>query len=131
MIKILFWTSINFTFLRKIIILRRELNWFSKVDLFRQRGFYCDYNDELKNPIQISEKEFREVVIRLEKVRNAGIFFLRELSKKEEESQKQIEQLKIDFQTNNFYEAITKGLDSIKKSKMKPFEYLKDMFSDL
>jgi AbiV family abortive infection protein len=121
----------RYYFLRKLIILKSELNWFSQIDLFRQRGFYCDYSTELKNPVHISEREFKEVIFRLEKIRNAGIFFLEELSKNEFESQEQIKQLKKDFQENNFYELISKGLESIKKSKRRPFEYLKESVNNL
>lgn len=115
---------------RKVVILKQELNWFSKIDLFRQRGFYCDYNNKLESPINVLKEDYEEVIIRLQRVRNAGIDFLEQLSKNETDSSTQVEQLKAEFKEKKLYEKITRGLELIKKSKNKPFEYLKNILND-
>ena len=126
-----FEKRLRFYVLRKFITLRRELNWFSKVDLFRQEGFYCDYKSTLKTPIQISETDFTEVIKRLEKVKSVGKGLIQALESDDEEYLKRFSDFIIDFKKNQYADKIANALAVIRKTRKPPFELLKEMFDDI
>lgn len=118
-------------FLRKVVLIRQELSWFSKIDLFRQQGFYYDYSGTSQNPVKISENEFSQVKVRLEKVRVVGLFIISELSKNDLEIEKQLQELKAEFKEAGYYLKIEKILEKLRAKRKKPFEALKENFDNL
>ncbi|MBS1596165.1 MAG: AbiV family abortive infection protein [Bacteroidetes bacterium] len=54
---------------KKVKTLREELILFSMIDELRQDGLYCDYSDNLKNPLNVSENEYSKIRMRLSKVK--------------------------------------------------------------
>lgn len=125
-----FEKRLRFYSLRKFVTLKRELNWFSKVDLFRQEGFYCDYKASLKSPIQVSEIDFNEVIKRLEKVRHVGNSLIQAMETDQEEYIKQFSNFSSDFKKSQYADKIACALDGIKKTRKRPFELLKERLSD-
>lgn len=111
---------------RKLVYILQEFAWFKNADLFRQEGFYCDYKDFLKTPLKLSKKEFDEVYIRLEKVREVGKFLIQGFDSKDPSIQEQILRLKNDFKTKKYYDKIADALDALSKSKQNPFAFLKE-----
>ena len=111
-------------FFRKLITLKRELLWFSKVEIFRQEGFYSDYNGILKSPIETTPHEFWEVYRRLKRVRTFGLEFIKYVETSEESVVKQITQIKKDLKSKGVYKKIELGLLFLKKEKQRPFYFL-------
>lgn len=110
---------------RKIILLRRELDWFSQVDLFRQEGFYCDYVDRLKNPINISPEDFSYARQRLAKVRKFGKELIDAYNEDTETTREYIIKMRNDFKDKNHYGKIEAALKFLKDARMLPFEFIK------
>lgn len=109
---------------RKLVYILQEFAWFRNADLFRQEGFYCDYKDFLKTPLLLSKKEFDEVYIRLEKVREVGKFLIQGFESNDSSVQEQIAKLKSDFRKKQYYQKISNGLDTLSKSKQNPFAFI-------
>ncbi len=109
---------------RKLVYILREFAWFKNADLFRQEGFYCDYKDFLKTPLQLSKDEFNEVYVRLEKVRDVGKFLIQGIESSDASVQEQIRKLKSDFKTRQYYQKISNALEALSKSKQNPFAYI-------
>lgn len=98
----------------KFLQIAKELEWFSKVDVLRQNGFYCDYDEQLINPIQISRTEYLEVIQKLEKVRNVGQELIRSFDSDDELIVEQLSKALEDFNKNDRYKSIEKFLDKVK-----------------
>jgi AbiV family abortive infection protein len=126
--EISFINRFGFYLKRKIIILRNELRWFSKIDLFRQEGFYCDYNNRFKTPVRISAKEYTEVFERLAKVRRLCRFLIRELKKNDDKEKKQFDEIRKLMKTENYYEKIEYALSSVKCNRKRAFDAIFDHF---
>ncbi len=105
---------------RKFIQLRNEFDWFSKVDIFRQDGFYSDYEEQLKNPIKISPDDYGQVIQRLEKVRNVGKGIIEAFENQDEDTQEQFKEIKRDFKQKNYYEKIGNSLTKVRQSRESP-----------
>ena len=105
--------------IRKLIQFRRELKWFSKMDVFRQDGFYCDYQDYLKNPIRITKENCNELMVRLTKVRETVNSFC--LTLQLEDINKQLDNLRIDFIKKGYYNDIAVSIKNMKINRSDPF----------
>lgn len=114
--------------LRKLVIIKKELDWFSKVDIFRQKGFYCDYEDRLKSPLNISEDEYNQLIARLEKVKNVGSELVLVFSSKNGEGHKNLEKLRRHMKDNDLYSKIEMILSNTRKARKTPFDLLKQNF---
>lgn len=56
----------------KIKSIQKEINWFSNADMYRQDGFYVDYVDKLKTPLNISKDDFLSFKLRIDNFRIVG-----------------------------------------------------------
>jgi len=63
---------IKMYFFRKILLIKEEFLWFSKVEIYRQEGIHVDYNPSIGSPLDINIDDYKEVYKRLENVRNVG-----------------------------------------------------------
>jgi AbiV family abortive infection protein len=113
---------------RKLVQIRAEFAWFKNADLFRQEGFYCDYRDLLKTPLNVTETEFREVFMRLEKVREVGKFLILGFESTDVSVQEQLLKMKDEFRREHHYLKISNGLKRLSDSKQNPFEYIATFF---
>jgi AbiV family abortive infection protein len=109
---------------RKIIALKKEFEWFSKVDVLRQDGLYCDFDEQLKNPINISEEDYQQVFRRLEKVKEVGQIIIDSFTSHEYLYKDYIEQMKLDFRQNDIYQKISNALMKLRHSNENPFELI-------
>ncbi len=116
---------------RKIIQLSQELEWFSKIDLFRQDGFYSDYDDTLKTPIIITRENFIETMERLIRVRFAASEIIRVLQRPTEEFKQELKKMQEQFHQDNVYNCVASGLEMVKKKNNDPFGFIRSWFDDL
>jgi hypothetical protein len=112
----------------KIIILKEELDWFSKVNLFRQAGFY---SDGITTPLTITNIEYAETYKRLEKVKKIGLGFIDFYNLENTEMKEFIEETIIDWKRKRTYEGIASILESLKKQKRDPFSNLNNIFQQM
>lgn len=89
--------------LRKIVQISKEIVWFSKVDVLRQNGFYCDYDQQLVNPVHINETAYLEVKLKLSAVRFFGKQFM-EIANNEAHAE--VNYLLNEFNDKNLYQKI-------------------------
>jgi len=107
-------------FLKKFVQLKREGVWFHKADLFRQNGFYSDYNGELKNPLTITEEDFRNKIEHLQFVRTMGKSIINHIERKPES----VKRFEVECRTNDYYTELGEILHLINTRRKKPFELL-------
>lgn len=117
-----FEKKVSFWLLRKAVLFRNELKWFSKVEIFRQQGFYADYNNYLKLPLKIEESEYDGVITRLQKVRNFGRLFFILFEREDKDFIDYFKRAASETKLKNYYLSIEKAFDSMHKNKQKPFE---------
>jgi AbiV family abortive infection protein len=113
---------------RKLIQLKKEFDWFSQVDIFRQDGFYCGYEEQLKNPISIDSCDYEKVINRLEKVRKVGKELIISFENQEVNFTKPFLRLKKDFKQKKYYKHIEKSLATVRQSRESPFDLIKKKF---
>ena len=116
--------------MRKLIHLSHEMEWFSKIDLFRQDGFYSDYDGELKTPIIITQETYIETMERLIRVRFAANEIMRVLQKPDEHFLVEFNKMRKQFKQDQMYEKIGTGLQMVKQTKHDPFAFMKDWFHE-
>lgn len=123
-----FEKNLKVYFLRKLVLLEREFSWFSQVDVFRQDGFYSNYEEHLTNPITISKYDYKQVFQRLEKVRKVGAEIITAFEIKDESVIENLKKVKIEFKQMKFYSHIEKSLAIIRQSRENPFDIVKSNF---
>lgn len=119
---------------RKFLILRKEFALFSLFDKIRQDGFYCDYDNGIKSPLNIKYNDFKKIYTRLKKVRYMTRSMIIQLSPhkmKTETNQKWLTQSFQHLDNEQAYELLAKAFQIIKKSKKKPFDLLRHTLTDL
>jgi len=109
---------------KKMVLLKKEFEWFSKIDIFRQDGFYSDYENQLKNPIEINAKDYNEVALRLEKVRMIGKKIIEAFDSADAQIVEQLEKMKNDLKEKKHYEKLGETLLNIRKYKGNPFQLI-------
>lgn len=107
--------NLRYYTLRKMVQLKKELKWFSKVDIFRQEGFYSDYDDKLKTPLNIEKKDYMEVISRLEKVRQVGKVVMDTFESNEQEYMEVFASIQKDFNDKRMYNKMAVTLKTIDK----------------
>ena len=100
----------------KTVIL--EVSWFSKAEFFRQDGFYVDYIDEIKTPLQIKETDFKAVLLRIDGLRSFLHDYIKSFDTNDKKILKGIENLKEQFISENWYEKIAKVIELFKDKKL-------------
>jgi AbiV family abortive infection protein len=118
--------KIKFYAFRKFIQVRREFVWFSKIDLFRQDGFYSDYEDQLKNPMSISIEDYQKLYDRLKTVREVGLEIFETLNDQDEQTAERLGELKKQFREKDYYKKISDSLTTIRQKRQSPFEMIKE-----
>ena len=112
----------------KTVIL--EVSWFSKAEFFRQDGFYVDYIDEIKTPLQIKETDFKAVLLRIDGLRSFLHDYIKSFDTNDKKILKGIENLKEQFISENWYEKIAKVIELFKDKKKNPLSDLSLILSD-
>lgn len=115
---------------QKIKLIDEENEWFSQVDIFRQDGLYCDYEQQFKNPLMIGEGNYLGVLERLKKVRSFGKEFITIAESDDDELIKQIKQLSRQFREDRVYQKLGNSLSGVRKSGENPFDLIKELLKD-
>lgn len=108
----------------KVQIISAEINWFSNAEFIRQEGMYVDFSDELKSPFDISEKDFEDVRIRVEAIRNFVDEFKLSFNSNDNDLKQMLEKIQNQFITENWYDKLSKLLDEYKDRKVNPLKVL-------
>lgn len=112
----------------KIIIL--EILWFSKAEFTRQEGFYVDYIDEIRTPLQISKADFENVLLRIDGMRSFLFDYIQSFDSTDERMITGIENLKQQFLDENWYEKIGNVIVMFKVRKHNPLEDLSNVLTE-
>ena len=112
----------------KTVIL--EVSWFSKAEFLRQDGFYVDYIDEIKTPLQIKETDFKAVHLRIDGLRSFLHDYIKSFDTNDERVLQGIKNLKEQFISENWYEKIGKVIELFKDKKKNPLSDLSLILGD-
>jgi len=115
-------TKLKWYFLRKFIRINREIEWFSKAEVFRQNGFYVDMKGSLISPLKLTKKEFTEAKQRLDKINELININIECILSDDVEMIQEVEKLKKLFEDENLYLKIETELENKQKGKKTFFE---------
>jgi AbiV family abortive infection protein len=114
----------------KIKMVKTELDWFAKIDLFRQDGFYSDFQDVYKDPIHISHEQYLEVIGRLRKVRMSCLMVI-EFNKTNDSSSETMVMVQNSLNKANAYNNIAGLLKIVKTADRKdPFFLVRKYYEE-
>jgi hypothetical protein len=111
-------------FKNKIKIVLQEVVWFSKAEFLRQDGFYVDYVNEIKTPLNINKKDYEDVLLRIDGMRTFVTGLIDSFNSEDELFIEQTEALKSQFINESWYEHLGKLIDKFKNKKVNPLEDL-------
>jgi AbiV family abortive infection protein len=120
--------AIRMYVLRKFVQLQKEFIWFSKLEYFRQIGFYSDFENLSEEVIEIDSEDFSKIKSRLTSVKDVIINLIETINSDDPKYIDQITELKSNCETNDFYHQVQIGLQKLHISKLTPFEILKREF---
>lgn len=120
--------KLKWYFLRKFIVINKEMHWFSKAEVFRQNGFYVDMKGDLVSPLKLTDKEFNEAKERLEKINKSTQSLIDTYLCEDPLLQSEIEKVKKIFEADNLYKKIEEELENKRKGKQTFFEIFNNSF---
>jgi hypothetical protein len=121
--------KVKWFLMKKYILIAGEIKWFAKAEVFRQNGSYVDMKGKLISPANITEQEFDQTRIRVEKVNRIAKYVIECYTSTDSEMLKQIEMLQNTFIEMKYYDLIENSLSKMKKSRKSFFEVLnKELF---
>lgn len=109
----------------KYLVLKKEIDWFAKVDFFRQQGFYSDFDGQLQTPLHIDKAGFEAAMKRFTRVYIATNYFIALLQHPDEFMIGELKKMKESFKKDDMYSRIAKGIENLKAFDRDPFAYLK------
>ena len=101
--------------------LSSEFQWFSKVDLYRQQGFYSDYEDQLKTPIRVDAETYQQAFSRLAKVREVGLELITALESSDKLNVDHFNNMRRSLKQKKTYAQIGKSLAVLRQTRENPF----------
>ncbi len=123
-----FEKHLKFYLLRKLILVKKELEWFEKIDLSRQQSLYSDYQGKFSSPVTIGKADYDEALAKLEKVRLVGKGIIEGLELNEYKDH--LEMMKKQFKEGNYYRHMELALHKLNQEKSKPFKMLRTQIND-
>lgn len=122
--------KMKFYLLRRLVKLRTEYEWFERVNSYRQDGLYTDYQDgALKSPMVIDKNYYKDVRKRLKKIYLMCMQILVVPNERaqgiEDKAYNDVLQM---FKKDNIYEKLSNAINTVKSSKMSPFELARQQF---
>lgn len=118
-------------FKRKVENIRQEVNWFSDLGYLREEGFYVDFVDEIKTPMQIDEKKYNDVLIRLNNMRTFMSTLIDSIEEDNESLNNYLEQLKKRFLNEDWYQKIGELIQMFRDRKTNPFQELSNFIDEV
>lgn len=120
----------KFWLLKRFLTVRKEFRIFKTFNRIRQNGVYSDFQETFHSPILVSEKEYKEILERVAKVRYIGRTLIHQMLRENEKIDEILSTLRIDFEKRKFYDSIATALERLRKSKGTPFELLENDLSE-
>lgn len=117
-------------FKNKIKIVLQEVIWFSKAEFLRQDGFYVDYVNEIKTPLNINKKDYEDVLLRIDGMRTFVTGLIDSFNSEDELFIEQTEELKSQFINETWYGHLGKLIDKFKNKKINPLEDLSTVINE-
>jgi len=113
---------------RKFRLLQKELDWFSKLERYRQNGFYYDYDND---PLSVTPTAYQIAFERLSKVRRIAILFIDTYRTIDPQNKEAFNQLLITVRAPKTREALGLLIKKVKRNKEESFDGLKEMFTQI
>jgi len=88
---------------RKLPVVITEIVWFSQAEIYRQKGFYVDYVDELETPLSVNKEQYEDIKLRIDSLREISNSFWGVFEIKDLEYQKQMIEIKERFIEEDWY----------------------------
>ncbi len=123
--------KLKWYFLRKIIIIRNELEWFSKAEAFRQNGFYVDSKGSLISPLLYTEEDYNETKNRISKVNKTIQYIIDAFLTDDKELIEHLEKTKERFHNEKYYTLIENELENRRNGKESFFDKFNTFLVDL
>lgn len=117
-------------FYKKLLILKDEFYWFSKVESIRQKGSHVDLEDVIVTPLDLSINDYLEVYNRMKNVKYIGQEIINTLNSSESRVKRDLSKLKKKIIINGWYEMIGIAINKTKKGKKNPFNIIEKNIID-
>lgn len=114
----------------KIQMILEEVIWFSKVEFIRQDGFYVDYVDEIKTPLNVSREEYLSVLLRVDNMNSVAAGIMTTLESEDEAIAELMEVVKNKYM-ESLYMIFSMFIDKYKERKANPLDNLAECLSRL
>lgn len=121
-------------FKRKSIHVNNEVSWFQNADMFRQEGFYVDFDNEIKTPLKVDDRDFQELKVRIDNFRKFLPEFLKSFDPDDQPSQvfvDQINNLQKMFISNDIYEKLGNLVPTMNSKDAGLFQSIRDQLDDI
>lgn len=103
-----------------------EGDWFARLESLRQTGFYCDYRDDLENPVDVTKEQYREVRKKLSQVRRVVLEIIDLINSGDPENNSIIGDLVRDFEEKNMYKQVQEDLKEVRGKDL--FQIMNEYF---
>lgn len=107
----------------------QEVQWFSEAEFLRQDGLYVDYVNNIKTPLDITKTNFEETLLRINRLRSFIIDYISGFDSEDKIIIQGIENLKVQFSVEKWYEKIGGLIELFKDNKKNPFIDLSTLIS--
>ena len=107
----------------KLEFLINEINWFKDFDVFRQKGFYVDYNEKIETPLNASKSEYLSVKTRVDRVYNSISELISELNYDNDRNAKALKNMLETVRKHGIYEKIERFIKNVKYDKTNSLDY--------
>ncbi len=119
--------NVKYFAFRRLVLLRNHFNYFEKLDVIRQDGFYTDYRNQLKSPLFLTLEDYKSATQGLGKLYLIGISTFESFAHNKNQPQTDLEQRIIKkIKEEHWYEKIEIALSVIRRNKKSPFEALRE-----
>lgn len=119
------WLMIKMEFIRK------DIEWFSNADMYRQDGFYVDFDESLKTPLHISADQFNEFRHRVDNFRGFASEFIAtfDLKNNTPDLVAEIQKLQKRLIADGYYEKLGVLILRLNNRNFKAFDLLNESVS--
>lgn len=109
--------------LTKIEFYLEELKWFRDFDIFRQKGFYVDYDGKLETPLQATEEKYVALKYRIVRVDNFVKELIKDLNNDTKENSKALQSILKHFNSGVKPEKIENFIRKVNLNKTNALDY--------
>jgi vacuolar-type H+-ATPase subunit I/STV1 len=124
-----FKLNIVLYFLSKAESIFEEISWFRGFDLFRQQGFYVDFDNEIKSPLQCTEQDYISIKSKVNKVNESVNDIIKSVNNDTKENRDLLDSLLKRLNTDKVYASMSRFIDNVKQHKTNALDYAYDSIS--